>query len=64
MRESEERREGGKRERVRERTDLLFYFIYAFIGMWPDWVLNLQPWHMRTMLQTTELPSQGITRKY
>ena len=54
-----------EKEREREREggmDLLFhFFMHKLVASCtcPDWRPNLQPWHMGTILQPTELPSQG-----
>ena len=48
--------------RGKEKHWFSHIFMYSLVDFCtcPDQGLNPQPWRIRTMLQTTELPSQGL----
>ena len=64
--EREREREGREKERGRKKREkhrgVVPLFIQSLVDscMRPDQGLNPQPWQVRTTLQTTELPSQGL----
>ena len=54
----------GWREREKKKHDLLFHScMHSFVDscLCRDWGSNPQPWYIRTMLESTELPDQGST---
>ena len=62
-RKGREGERGGKKERERNVNSLFYLlFMHSLVALciYPDQGLNLQPWHIRTMLQATELPCPGL----
>ena len=60
-REEQEGREESEKEREREKQHSTVPLIYAVVisCMYPDPGSNLKPWHIQTLLQPIELPSQA-----